>query len=381
MTQFQFLNLILLALILSCKSQDHIPATPDTSQQKVIVGYVPGFRGVLNTENISANKLTHINYAFVNVKDSMAWLTNLATDSINFRKLNALKNENPELKILISIGGWSWSENFSDAVLTSSSRKKFANTSVQIVKEYGLDGVDIDWEYPGLRGEDNVFRDVDKQNFTLMFKEIRSALDDLSKETGRSYQLTSAVAGFKAFLDHTEMGAAAAYQDFINIMCYDYYTGGPMAGHHSNLFPPSDFEQDRSAEKDIRMFLDAGVPANKIVLGVPFYGRSWIMTTTENRGINMPRDSVLRGGGYSYIKDSMIGRPGFIRHWDENANSPYLFNEETRQLVVYDDEESIRIKCNYILENDLRGIMFWQYMSDPKEYLLTEINNVFTKRD
>ncbi len=110
----------------------------------------------------------------------MAWLTNLATDSINFRKLNYLKKDNPNLKILISIGGWSWSENFSDAVLMESSRKKFAGTSAEIVDTYDLDGVDIDWEYPGLKGEDNVFRAEDKENFTLMFKAIREELDKLS---------------------------------------------------------------------------------------------------------------------------------------------------------------------------------------------------------
>lgn len=373
-------SIFILLTLIACVSKNEVPMTSTPSASKVIVGYVPGFRGVLNMEDIDPLKLTHINYAFVDVKDSMAWLTNMDTDTINFRLLNTLKIKNPDLKILISIGGWSWSENFSDAVLTPSSRQKFARTSVDIVRNYQLDGVDIDWEYPGQKGEDNIFRDEDKENFTLMFEAIREELNKLTTQTGKNYLLTSAVAGSRSFLEHTDMGPAAIPQDFINIMSYDYYTGGPRAGHHSNLFPPSDYEVDRSAQKDIQMFLDAGVPAEKIVLGVPFYGRSWIMQTTENHGINMPRDSVLRGGGYSYIKDSLIHRPGFVRHWDEKAKAPYLFNEETRQLVVYDDEESIRIKCEYILENNLRGIMFWQYMSDPKEYLLTEINKVFQNK-
>ncbi|MCB0689942.1 MAG: hypothetical protein KDC53_25555, partial [Saprospiraceae bacterium] len=290
--------------IFACQSPEKPVSTSNESeQQKVIVGYVPGFRGILDVNAFDANKVTHINYAFVNVKDSMAWLTNLETDSTNFKNLNTLKEINPNLKILISIGGWSWSENFSDAVLTPSSRKKFAETSVEIVSTYDLDGVDIDWEYPGQKGEDNIFRAEDKENFTLMFQALRSELDKLKEETGKQYYLTSAVAGSKSFLEHTQMGSAAMPQDFINIMSYDYYTGGKMAGHHSNMFAPEDYEKDRSAEKDIKMFLDAGVPADKIVLGVPFYGRSWIMLTDEKRGINMPRDSVLRGGGYSYIKD------------------------------------------------------------------------------
>jgi len=374
MLRILFLCMSICTLLPYANEAPETVTTPSPFYKKVIVGYVPGFRGELNPESFDPHKITHINYAFVNVKDSMAWLTNLATDSVNFRKLNTLKKINPDLKVLISIGGWSWSENFSDAVLTVSSRKKFAQTSVGIVSDYDLDGVDIDWEYPGQKGEDNVFRAEDRDNYTLMFEALRSELDLLGKETGKKYLLTSAVAGSKSFLEHTQMGAAAAPQDFINIMSYDYYTGGKMAGHHSNMFPPEDYQKDRSAQKDINMFLDAGVPADKIVLGVPFYGRSWIMQSNEKHGINMPRDSVVRGGGYTFIKDSLINHAGFVRHWDEKAKSPYLFNEATHRLVVFDDEESIRIKCEYVNENNFRGIMFWQYMSDPKEYLLDVIN-------
>ena len=140
-----FLFLLFISLV-SCEEK---PKAPPSSLKKVIVGYVPGFRGNLDQLSIDANKLTHINYAFVDVQDSMAWLTNIETDTVNFRILNKLKKVNPDLKILISIGGWSWSGNFSDAVLTPSSRKKFAKTSVEIVANNDLDGVDIDWEYPG----------------------------------------------------------------------------------------------------------------------------------------------------------------------------------------------------------------------------------------
>ena len=113
---FAFCLLLIAISLIACKSgQESTQQTP-LKNKLAIIGYVPGFRGELDEKTIDANKLTHINYAFVDVKDSMAWLTNLATDSINFRKLNYLKKDNPDLKILISIGGWSWSENFSDAV-------------------------------------------------------------------------------------------------------------------------------------------------------------------------------------------------------------------------------------------------------------------------
>jgi chitinase len=210
-----------------------------------------------------------------------------------------------------------------------------------------------------------------------MFEALRDALDQVSQETGKTYLLTSAVAGFKSFLDHTEMSKAAAPQDFINVMCYDFYTSGIKAGHHSNLFAPEDYELDRSAAKDIDMFIEAGVPSTKLVLGVPFYGRSWLMMGAEKHGINQLVDSVVRAGGYTFIKDSLVDKQGFEYHWDEKAKSPYLFNQENNQLVVFDDEASIKIKCDYVKDHQLGGVMFWQYLSDPKEYLLDVVNESF----
>jgi len=368
------IKLFLFLLIISLASCKEKPKTLPSLQKKIIVGYVPGFRGILDGLSIDANKLTHINYAFVNVQDSMAWLTNIETDTVNFRILNNLKKVNPDLKILISIGGWSWSGNFSDAVLTPSSRKKFAKTSAEIVANNDLDGVDIDWEYPGQRGNDNIFRPEDKQNYTLMFKEIRKELDELSKKTGKYYELTTAVGASYSYIEHTEMDKAAKYLDYVNLMTYDFYTSGDSAGHHSNLYPPEDYEKDASAHKTFNEFVKAGVPAEKLVMGLPFYGRSWIMKSADKHGINMPVEGRARGGGYTYIKDSLVDKKGFVRHWDENAKAPYLFNLETNQLVVYDDEESVKLKCEYVIENNMAGLMFWQYASDTSEYLLDAIN-------
>lgn len=354
--------------VLSCSPV--VPPPP----QKAIIGYVPGFRGGLKDLNIDATKLTHINYAFVDVKDSMAWLTNMETDTINFKHLVSLKEKNPNLKILISIGGWSWSENFSDAVLTLSSRNKFAATSVDIIHRYGLDGVDIDWEYPGFKGEDNVFRPEDKENFTLMFQAIREELNRLTAQTGKSYLLTTAIPCFQEFIDRTEMGKLQEYLDYVNLMSYDFYVAGDTAGHHTNLFPSTSYEYNESAHKAFEAYTAAGVPASKLVMGIAFYGRSWFMSSNDNWGIDRPVDSVTRGGGYSFIKDSLSMRPGFVRHWDDKAKAPVLFNEATHQMVSYDDEESVMHKCNYVKEHQMGGVMFWQYASDPKLYLLDAIN-------
>lgn len=346
----------------------------------VVIGYVPGFRGVIDETTIDADKLTHINYAFVNVKDSMAWLTNIETDTVNFRKLNDLKKVNPSLKILISLGGWSWSENFSDAVLTESSRRKFARSNAAIVEQNDLDGVDIDWEYPGMRGQDNVFRAEDKENFTLMFKALREELDVLGAKTGKTYLLTTAIPCFTRFIQITEMGKAQQYLDYINLMAYDFYVAGDTAGHHSNLYPSENYNKEQSGDRAYKEYTAAGVPASKLVLGLPFYGRSWYMATDDHHGINRAVDSLARGGGYTFVKDSIASRPGFVRYWDEKAQAPYLFNSETRQLVTYDDEESVRLKCAYVKDHNMAGVMFWQYASDPKEYLLNAIHEVRTNQ-
>ena len=367
--------LMLCGLLASCspKPVKETPAEPP-QKNKVIVGYVPGFRGELDEKTIDGTKLTHINYAFVDVKDSLAWLTNIETDTVNFRRLNYLKKDNRDLKILISIGGWSWSENFSDAVLTPSSREKFARSGAKIVADYDLDGIDIDWEYPGLKGEDNVFRAEDKENFTLMFEAIRKELDALAVTTGKKYQVTTALPCFDRLFEVTNMGEAAKYLDFINVMAYDYYVAGDTVGHHSNLYPSENYEKENSVERAYNQYTKFGAPAEKLVLGVPFYGRSWIMKSDDNKGILRPQQQVLRGGGFTFIKDSLLTNPDFVRYWDEKAQAPYLFNATNNQLVVYDDEQSVKLKCEYVMEKNMAGIMFWQYASDPKEYLLDVVN-------
>lgn len=361
-----------LLLLTHCKNGSDETSVDRYTQPKVIIGYAPGFRGELDLSQIDANKVTHINYAFVNVHDSIAVLTNFTTDTLNFRKLNELKRLNPRLKIIISLGGWAWSENFSDAVYTASSRKKFAASCAAILDRYYLDGVDIDWEYPGMRGEDNVFRPEDRENFTLMFKELRRELNTLSTHTGRDYVLTTALPCFDDIHRVTDMGEASKYLDYINLMGYDFYVSGEKAGHHANLYTADD--NGVSVEKAVAAYQAAGVLPEKLVLGVPFYGRSWIMKSDVNRGINQLIHAVAQGGGYSYIRDTLSHQAGFVRYWDDRAKAPYLWHATRRQLVSFEDEESIREKCAFVHSHNLGGIMFWQFASDPKGYLLDAVN-------
>ncbi|TDE16914.1 glycoside hydrolase family 18 protein [Dyadobacter psychrotolerans] len=348
--------------------------TEETKSGPVVIGYVGGFHGLLDVDNIEANKLTHINYAFVDVKNGKAFLTNEKTDSTNFRKLNLLKNKNPDLKILISIGGWAWSENFSNAVLTDSSRKVFAKSSVEIIRKYNLDGVDIDWEYPGMAGEEgNVFRPEDKQNYTLMFEAIRKELDVFQKESSKPKLLTTAVAGFVEWLDVTEMGKAQQYLDFINLMTYDLFQGDTVV-HHASLYSSDKYKTSKSADVAVKAFVKAGVPVEKLVMGLPFYSRKFTVAGQLRQGLGQKQSAQEYFHGYTTIKDSLVNKKGFKAYRDEVAKVPYLVNEKTKELISYEDEESVREKCKYVLVNKMGGVMFWEYDSDPKHYLLNEID-------
>lgn len=361
------------SLLVSCAGKEK-EKSEVAETKPVIIGYVGGFHGLVNTDEIAANKLTHINYAFVNVQDGKAFLTNEKTDSTNFRKLNLLKKINPDLKILISIGGWAWSENFSDAVLTDSSRVKFAKSSVDIIRKYKLDGVDIDWEYPAMPGEEgNVYRPEDKENFTLMFEAIRKELDILEKEDGQKKLLTTAVAGWEEFIPHSEMGKAQQYLDFVNLMTYDLFSGDTTV-HHAGLYATDKFKTRKSADNGVKAYLGAGVPASKIVLGIPFYGRSFTLGKDSKTILGEVSVAKAYIDGYGYIKDSLVNKQGYKEYRDEAAKAPYLYNEKTKVFIGYDDEKSVNEKCKYVLANKLAGVMFWEYNSDPKGYLLDEIN-------
>ncbi len=348
-------------------------------QQPVIIGYVGGFRGMVVTDSIDVKRLSHINYAFVDIKDNRAWLHNEATDTINFRKLVELKSQNPDLKILISVGGWTWSKNFSDAVLTDTSTYNFAKSAVDIVTQYELDGVDIDWEYPGMIGDSNVYRQEDKEHYTLLFKDLRWLLDSVTKITSKKYFVTTAIGGSTAYLEHTEMDKVQLYTDFINMMSYDYdESGNGIAEHHTNLYTSPGYDHLYSADKSIQNLIKAGVPPNKIVMGVAFYGKGQLMdSTVTGGGLYGKSIKGVRGGGYTYLKDSLVNQKGFTRYWDKHAKAPYLFNDEKKIFISYDDEESIKHKCKYIKKYHLAGMMFWEYSSDKKGYLLKVIADKF----
>jgi chitinase len=352
-----------------------------------VVAYVAGYRN-FDFSTIDAVKLTHINYAFVNIREGEVVFDTTKIDgkSLTPKDLDALlslKKSNPELKILASAGGWTWSKGFSDAALTNESRDKFAVSCARLITQYHLDGIDIDWEYPNQSGAGNTFRPEDIHNFTLMLKAVRENLDKLSAaNSGAHYLLTIATGADLDYVKNTELGELQQYVDFINIMTYDFYNGWHKStGHHSNLNPSVTPELDKnSIVNAVGLHLKAGVPANKLNLGIPFYGRIWEgVKSPERNGLFQEAETI--GSGIDYVNFAeKVNKEGFIRYWDETANAPYLWNKEKKTFISYEDEESIRLKIEFLKQKGLAGVMFWEYCADYQHRLQNAVtDNLFVK--
>jgi chitinase len=374
-TTFKFSKALRLAGVLTCLILPFLTANAQKIKQKkhVIIGYVGGFRGLLDTNMVDAKKLTHINYAFVDVQQNRASLRFRRTDTANFKYLVGLKKKNPALKVLISIGGWSWSKNFSDMALTDTGRKAFAISAVDIIRKFKMDGVDIDWEYPNAYGAGNIYRPEDKVNFTLMFVELRADLDKLEKETGKKLLLTAAVGAFKRFTQNTEMDKIGKLLDYINLMTYDY--GAEQAVHHTGLYASKYLKTENNSDAGTQAFIDAGVPREKLVLGMAFYSRSVRVSDSTKTGLGSKSLERMRGGGYTFIKDSLLTNKAFKYYRDKSVQAPYIYNPTTRQFLSFDDEWSIKKKCKYVKKQGMAGVMFWEYADDKKEYLLNAANS------
>lgn len=358
-------------------------ATPTIQEPAYrILGYVGGDTDI---GRIDASKLTHINYAFAQVNDDGEAYFRNPDAPADLAQLQALKAKNPDLKILVSVGGWG-ADGFSDAALTDSSRAIFARSAVEMVRRYGLDGFDVDWEFPGQPGPGIEFREEDEQNFTLMLKSLREHLDALSDQRGRTghdrYLLTIASNDNQRFFDHTEMDRLHIYLDFINVMTYDMFTSGSATtGHHTGLYRSSGPDApERTSESAIARHLDAGIPPEKIVLGVAFYGRGWEGVAPQNNGLFQPYEQFAGAWGYQTIMNRFTPEHGFERFWDDAAQAPYLWNPDSSMFISYDDPESLRRKAAFVREHKLGGIMYWEHSHDPEEILLSTISEALRPR-
>jgi chitinase len=340
---------------------------------KVVVAYVFVQNREIQPGEIAANKVTRINYAFANIQGGKI-VNGFDADDKNFAALLALKQQNPALTVLVSVGGWSWSGDFSDMALTRQSRAVFIASVMDFLEAKGLDGLDIDWEYPAQAGSTDHFRPEDKQNFTLLLKELREEFRKKEHKLHRHLLLTIACGASSSYLAHTEMDKVQQYVDTVNLMSYDYYEPGKLTGNHAPLFTDPADPKGISADRSVREFEQAGVPAGKIVLGVPFYGHTWAAVEDVNHGLFQPGKASQPGyATYGTITATMLGK-GFDRYWDAASSVPYLYSPAQKMFVSYEDPESLGIKAKYVLDQKLGGVMFWDYAGDPSGALLDAVD-------
>jgi len=351
---------------------------PATTSAKKVVGYYAAWAAYsgFTPDRIDCTKLTHINYSFANIgTDLKIALGYPDIDPANFTKLNALKQINPNLKTLISVGGWSWSGRFSDAALTDASRTAFADSCVDFIVNYGFDGIDIDWEYPVAGGvSTNVRRPEDKQNFTLLITKLRERLTARTSVTGKQYLLTIAGASGDWYINNTELSLIHPYLDYANIMTYDIHgPWDPYTDFNAPLYNNTDTSpQDKwSVDASVNAWLKTGIPADKLVVGVPFYGYKYTSVSNASNGLYQTY-SGCSSIPYSAIASSYLNA-GYVRYFHQQSMVPWLFNGST--FISYDDEQSMGYKAQYIKSKALGGAAIWELSQDPNKVLLGALYN------
>ena len=343
--------------------------SPHSSDQRLIA-YVAGSE---KQPVIAVEKLTAINYAFAHIVDGAPVLDESGAGEV-LRRLHALKMRNPKLKILASIGGWG-ADGFSDAAATDASRAVFARGVEDLVVKHGLDGIDLDWEYPGLPGPGIRHRDDDKRNFTLLLQALREHLDALgvkrSRRADNHYLLTAALADGE-FTKFIELDRIHAYLDWIDLMTYDFHNSlTPTTGHHAGLHKSKNSGAgERSIERAVKEYLAAGVPARKLIVGVPFYGRAFADVKAQNNGLDQPYGKYEGDHPWPQLVADFIDRNGYVRYWDSTAQVPYLWNAQTHVFISYDDAQSLKLKADFVKARGLGGMMYWEQSQDPRGELL-----------
>jgi GH18 family chitinase len=350
-----------------------------------------------NVTDIPAEKLNVINYAFANISpdgrvviyDSWAAVEKaFPGDSWekmprgNFNQLAKLKEKHPHLVTMISVGGWTLSNRFSDVALTPASRAVFAQSAVDFMVQHGFDGVDIDWEYPVGGGlESNVYRPEDKQNYTLLLRELRARLDAQGAKDGRKYYLSIAAPAGDDKIRNIEPAGIAEACDWINIMTYDFAGGWEKkTGHQAPLFSPEGREATAvstlwSVDGAVSQFLEVGVDPKKLVVGVPFYGRGWSGVPATNSGIGQLSTGLPQGSyepgvfDYKDLVSLIQSRPDTYQVFeDTNAEASFLYAPSQNGLwVSFDDTEIVKRKVDYIKDLGLGGAMFWELSGDTKD--------------
>ncbi|CAH2056350.1 unnamed protein product, partial [Iphiclides podalirius] len=347
---------------------------------KVVVCYIgtwatyrPG-DGQFNLENLEPSLCTHIVYAFAGLDENTMGIKSLDpwhdleknNGSEGYRGLVALKMRYPHLKITIAIGGWNeGSSKFSTMAATPETRAKFIQSVLVFLNLYKFDGLDLDWEYPAKRDG----RPIDRANFVLLVKELKEAFES------NGYLLTAAIGAGKETMEAAyDLHKLSGYLDFIHMMCYDYHgTWDGVVGANAPLKGTSD-DDVLSVEYTIKYLLSNGVSPYKMVLGLPLYGRNFILkedtqdiefgrTPAEQTGFKGPYTREAGFMGYNEICMEVTNKSSkWTHHWHDQSATPYL--RDGKRIIAYDNTRSIAIKVKMAIEYNLGGLMVWSIDTD-----------------
>lgn len=298
-----------------------------------------------NPRNVDPHLLDFVIYAFALINPD-GTLTVYSTRYLT--ELANLRLENPYLRVMMAIGGWG-ADGFSDAALTPTSRYNFAREAKRWVDEYDLDGIDIDWEYPGSSASGIRSRPQDRENFTLLLTALRDVL-------GEDAWISVAGTGEESYIRNVEIANIAPIISYFNLMAYDFTageTGATAARHQSNLYPSELGLGNNSVDTQVNNLINAGMPSHQILMGIPFYGR---YGATQTKTYDDLRKGYLNKNGYRVL-------------WDNVAKAPYIVDPNGNFAYSYDNLLSIYFKGLYVAENCLGGLFSWQAGMDQANIL------------
>ncbi|KAJ9145288.1 Family 18 glycosyl hydrolase [Pleurostoma richardsiae] len=338
-------------------------------------------------QDLPAEKLTHVLYAFANVRadtgevhltDSWAdtdihWEGDSWNDVGNnlygcLKQLNLLKRRNRNLKVLLSIGGWTYSANFRGPASTPAGRATFARSAVELLKNLGFDGLDIDWEYPQSPSE--------AADLVALLQACRDELDAYARTLGgghhggphhhHHFELTVACPAGAQNYEKLDLPAMDRLLDFWNLMAYDYAgSWDQVAGHQANLYGcrSAPNRTPFSTAQALEYYTSHGVPAHKIVLGMPLYGRAFEGTDGPGKPYSGVGEGTWERGVYDYKK---LPLPGAEERRDEEAGASYCYDPARRTMVSYDTVEMARRKAEFVKHQGLGGAMWWESSADKE---------------
>lgn len=324
------------------------------TQKKAVLAYYSGSPERL--DSFDARQMTHIVYCFGHL-DGARLKIGSARDTLTIHKMVAMKQKNPALKVLLSLGGWGGCAPCSDVFATEEGRQTFARSVKELNTYFRADGIDLDWEYPAVPGyPGHKYAPGDKPAFTELVKTLRKTL-------GKEQVITFAAGGFQKFLDEAVDWKEVMPQiDYVNLMSYDLVSGfSKTTGHHTALY--SNPRQKESTDNAVTELIQRGVDPQKIIIGAAFYARIWEDVPAENNGLYQPGTFKL-SQAFRHFPNGLSEEAGYRFFWDDVTKATYAYHPEKKLFATFDDKRSIILKTQYTVDKNLGGIMFWELGSD-----------------